>query len=308
MDSTLSQVLADPQRDDVIPLAPKDSWTGVEEALARLAHRAARDGSDVAKMAGSDFSAGVRVTEPSVEATLRPADLKNAPFQVESASLGRRATYALAFLVMTACVGVAATLAYQAYGDATQQMVASWAAQLGKSSSLPPTMSPGSLEVTAGQTTSIPAVQASAPDAPLAQDASAAQAATEMVASTPPATPSLETQQFEAMARDLAALKQQVEQLAAAQEQMAREIVSLHSAEQDSRPRISTPRPRPAAAPARKPIAVLRPAEPDQQAASAPPPPQPDQQASSVPPSANLPPPPLRPPMPVPPNPEVHAF
>ncbi len=73
MDSTLSPTRADPRHDgDGVVLAPKD-WTGAEEALSRLAHEAVGGASD---QAGSDIFAGLQVTEPSLNATLRPADLK----------------------------------------------------------------------------------------------------------------------------------------------------------------------------------------------------------------------------------------
>src|SRR5260370_20465517 len=76
MDSKLSPAQADPHHDgDVVLLAPKD-WTDAEEALSKLAHVA----SDRRRpAAGSDFSAGPPVTEPSLYATLRPSHLNNEP-------------------------------------------------------------------------------------------------------------------------------------------------------------------------------------------------------------------------------------
>jgi hypothetical protein len=110
MDSTLSPTQADPRHDgDVVLLAPKD-WTDAEEALSRLAPDPARDASDRRpRTVGSDFSAGLRVTEPSFDTTLRPADLNNDPLPGDRPSLGRRASRSLARFLMTACIGVAAT-------------------------------------------------------------------------------------------------------------------------------------------------------------------------------------------------------
>src|SRR5579862_9374621 len=106
MDTKLSPVQADPRHDgDVVLLAPKD-WTDAEEALSRLAHVA----SDRCRpMAGSDFSAGPRVSEPSHDATLHPAVLNTLP--ADRPSLGRRASRDVGRFLVTACIGVAATLA-----------------------------------------------------------------------------------------------------------------------------------------------------------------------------------------------------
>jgi len=72
MDSKLSSAQAGPHCDgDVVVLGPKE-WTDAEEALSKLAHVA----SDRRRAtAVSDFSAGPRVTEPSLGPALRPADL-----------------------------------------------------------------------------------------------------------------------------------------------------------------------------------------------------------------------------------------
>jgi hypothetical protein len=91
------------------------------------------------------------------------------------------------------------------------------------------------------------ALQEPAPDLP--QAASAAQTAPDIGAPLAPAASSPEVQQaLEVMARDLADLRQTVNQLVVGQEQMARDIATLQAAEKDLRPRISAPEP--AAAPA----------------------------------------------------------
>src|SRR3981081_4139440 len=102
MDSKLSPAQADPHHDgDVVLLAPMD-WTDAEEALSRLAHVA----SDRRRpTAGSDFSAGPRVTEPSLDSTLCPPDLNNAPLPIDRPSLGRRTSRNLASFLVTACIG-----------------------------------------------------------------------------------------------------------------------------------------------------------------------------------------------------------
>jgi hypothetical protein len=64
-------------------------------------------------------------------------------------------------------------------------------------------------------------------------------------------------QQLETMAHDLAVVRQSLEQLAAGQEQMARDIAKLQAAGQDIRRRMSLP---PPAAPAREPVPPPQPA------------------------------------------------
>jgi hypothetical protein len=117
-------------------------------------------------------------------------------------------------------IGIVATLAWQSYGDAAREIIANSYPQLGW----------------------------------LAPQAAAAQAAPATIAA---ATASLDEQALKTMSLSLAAVRQQVDQLAAqvaaGQDQMTRDFTTkLHAAEQDILDRISTPPP-PPAAPARKP-------------------------------------------------------
>ena len=291
MDSKLSPAQADPHHDgDVDLLAPKD-WTDAEEALSRLAHVA----SDRRRpTAGSDFSAGPRVSEPLRDATLRPAALNNDPLPVERPSPGRRASRNLARFLVTACIGVAATLAWQSYSGTAEQMIANSAPQLGWLLSLPAIDPPSGREIAVEQP-SPPAVQASAPQAASAQAAGVAPTASEPAAPPAPTTSSPESQQLATMAHDLAAVRQSVEQFAASQEQMARDIAKLQTAGQDLRRRISALPP--AATTARKPV----PPQPAFQSSVTSLPPAPPEAAAASP-AAPPPAPPepvLRPPMPV---------
>jgi hypothetical protein len=114
------------------------------------------------------------------------------------------------------CVGVAATLAWQSYGDAAREVVASKYPQLGW-------LAPE------------PAVAQTAPDTIV------------------PAGPSPNQQELKAMSLALAAVRQRVDQLAAGQEQMTRAFTTkVQTAEQNILDKISVPPP--AAAPARKPV------------------------------------------------------
>jgi hypothetical protein len=294
MDAKLSPAQADPHRGDVVLLAPKD-WTDAEEALSKLAHVA----SDRRRpAAGADFSAGPRVTEPSLDATLRPANLNNEPLPSDRPPPGRRASRSLARFLVTACIGAAATLAWQSYGGAAKQMIASSAPQLGWLL-VPPAMDPPSGPEITVERPSPPAVAASAPQAASAQVGAAAPPASEPAASPAPSAPPPELQQqLATMAHDLAALRQSVEQLTAGQEQMARDIAKLQTAGQEIRRRVSVLPPT-AATPARKPLPPPQPAFQSSAAPFPPPPPEPAPASSAAPPPLAPADAPLRPPMPV---------
>jgi hypothetical protein len=78
-----------------------------------------------------EFSKARWATEPSDDAPLQPTDLDwvaSAP-----SSFGKQASFALARFLIAFCIGVAATLAWQSYGDATRKMIASSSPQLGRS-------------------------------------------------------------------------------------------------------------------------------------------------------------------------------
>jgi hypothetical protein len=293
MESKLSPAQADPHHGgDLVLLAPKD-WTDAEEALSRLAHVA----SDRRRpTAGCDFSAGPRVSEPTLDAAFRPAELNNEPLPADRPALGRRTSRSLARFVVTACIGVAATLAWQSYGGAAKQMIANSAPQLSWLS--PPAMNPPSGREIAVEQPSPPGVAASAPQAASAPAGAVAPTASEMAASPAPTAPAPELQQLATMAHDLAALRQSVEQLAAGQEQMASDIAKLQTAGQEIRRRVSA-LPPVAATTAHKPVP---PPQPALQSSVAPLPPAPQEPAPPAS-AARLPPapqePPLRPPMPV---------
>ena len=168
----------------------------------------------------SEFSAGRRATKPSVDPTLQPAELKNDGFSSKRA-VGRKPSLApLARFLVTLCIGVAATLVWQSYGDAAREMIVSASPQLGW---LAPQAAP---------------VARTAPD---------------VIAPAAPATPSPDQQQLNAMLLGLAAVRQSVDQLAAGQEQMTGDIAKLQTAAQGILDKISAPPPRPAGATARKP-------------------------------------------------------
>jgi hypothetical protein len=155
--------------------------------------------------------------------------------------------------LLAICIGVAATLAWQSYGEAakqmfaakvpelgwsveTKQMIANWVEQLGW------TKPPITTESTAVRSSATETPQA----APVAQIASAA------IVPNVPVAPSIDPAEVHQIAMDLTALRQTVAQLAAGQDQMAREVDRLQAANQETLVKIpqSPPPPPIAGAPA----------------------------------------------------------
>jgi cytoskeletal protein RodZ len=151
------------------------------------------------------------------------------------------------FLVAV-CIGVAGTLAWQAYG---KQIVATQAPELGWSPEVKQTIASWTKPLAGPENTAAqPPVQETQQAAP------ASQTAPEAVAPTPAA--SIDPEQVKQMAQSLDELRQTVGQLAAAQEQFGREMTRLQAADQEILARIPAPPPppSPATAPTRKPAAV----------------------------------------------------
>ena len=185
----------------------------------------------------SDAPLGAR---PSLDTTARPANLKDDRFRSVNPSVARRASRALTRFLIAAFIGVGSILAWQAYGDAAREKVASLAPQLGWVRLLP-TLKPAPVMVS--EPADPPVVRESSRDS--AQAASSAPDSVALVALAGLA-PEVQ-QQLQVIARDVAALRQSVEQLAAGQEQMVRNIAKLEMAEKDIRSKISAPKPTAAA-------------------------------------------------------------
>jgi hypothetical protein len=142
----------------------------------------------------------------------------------------RRASRGFARFLLAICIGVAATLAWQSYGEATKRIIATRAPELG--------WSPEAKQMIAGWVQELgwtkppagPEITAVRPSVPeTSQAATVAQTAPETVAPKAPAAPSTDPEQVHQMARDLAALRQNVDQLIASQNQMARQMARLQS-------------------------------------------------------------------------------
>jgi hypothetical protein len=183
-------------------------------------------------------------------------------------SRGRPALRGFIGLLLTACICIAA-FASQSYGETARLMISRWAPQLAPASSLP-------LETPklAAQQ-SPPTVQVAAADAALSQLPPPAQTAPQDAVADP--IPPELTQSLQTMARDLANVQQEVEQLKTSQEELVRENVRTaeqlkamqeqtaraiaNTSEQNLRPRTSATPPPPVATPARKPVSTLPPTQ-----------------------------------------------
>jgi hypothetical protein len=181
-----------------------------------------------------------------------------------------RAGRGLVRFVLTVCVGIAATVGWQAYGEEAKQMFANLAPQL--LAQLP----------AQAQTNAAAEPQAAAPAEPaqIAETQPAADDVTQQPAATtaaaaapaqPPAAPPVEaaaaqtpvppevTQSLDAMGREIAQLKQTIEELRVGQQQLTRELAK--AAEQEAKRKASAQKPKPATPPQRAAAAPLPPVQ-----------------------------------------------
>jgi hypothetical protein len=153
--------------------------------------------------------------------------------------------------LLAICIGAAATLAWQSYGEAAKQMFAAKAPELGWSPETKRVIANWVEQLGWTKPPATSAVRPSALETP--QAAPVAQTAPENVTPKAPAAPSIDPEQVHRMAMDLTALRQTVEQLAASQDQMVREIARLKAADGEILAKVTpapTPPPPIAAAPA----------------------------------------------------------
>jgi hypothetical protein len=177
------------------------------------------------------------IAEPIEEPVDSSFPLANDDLPSDRLPLGKR----LSRFLIPFCIGVAATLAWQSYGDTAREMIAGWSPQL---SWLAPPAAPVA-EASGLAPPAAPVAEASGLAPPAAPVAEA------------PAAPSPDQDELKGIWFGLAGVRQRVDeiaaQLAAGQEQVTRDINKLQAVEQDILDKISTPPPRPAA-PARKSV------------------------------------------------------
>jgi chemotaxis protein histidine kinase CheA len=206
---------------DVAPTV-LDNLTGVDLALAKLAHKVASETPDTPPLAPASDKRPDAPISQSFATTLGPPDLST-HIPPEQGSRGKRSILARGAIAI--CLGASALWAWQSYGAPVRDMIATGALPFGWILTQMP--SPAHEQAAAP-----PAVEASAPPPPQG----ASQAASQAAAMTRPATTAANApvataadEQIKAMARDLAALRQTVEQLAAGQTQLTREMAKLQA-------------------------------------------------------------------------------
>jgi len=184
---------------DIVPAA----WA--DKVLADIKRDAVSRASDQKPAATSGLAAGAAA--PSVDTTFRATAADKIQASADRPSGGSWTSRAVVAFMFALCSALAAA-AWQHYGHTAKQMIADWA---------PPFVlaaSPASEKTGLTEQLDSPAVQASAADQAAAQPAAAAQppdgAAPAAAALAPESA-----QQLQSMARDLAAMGKQVEQLKA---------------------------------------------------------------------------------------------
>ena len=245
---------------DAVRVAPSD------EELSKLLHQAARHRFETEKRADlkhadlkhADLKPGALDFKPGsmvapVDAAFRPASANDVRGSGQRRPLAARVARAVMALLLGACISLAA-VAWKSYGETAKKTIAALTAQYVAASSQP---EPPALAAQPAP----PAVQADAANASSAQPASLAQTAPNAVA--PPADSSADSAQLlQSMSHDLAALRQEVEelkagmeQLKASQQQALRDTARDVAKPSDQSPRLgmSTPPPRPTAPQTRKP-------------------------------------------------------
>ena len=180
-------------------------------------------------------------------AAIDPADLKNDQPQSEPPRLGKRIPLALALI--TFCTGVAATSAWQSYGDAARKAIAGSFLRLGW---LAPQAAP-----VADNTPDIFVPAASAAQFPdqqqldaISHDLDAVRQSVDRISTSIAAGQEQMTRSVDRIAASQEQMTRTVDQLAADREQITREITKLQAIEQyifykNSEPPAPKPVPRP---------------------------------------------------------------
>jgi hypothetical protein len=205
----------------------------------------------------SEFFVDSLPSKPSVEGpTVRAADLKNDHFPNGRRSLGKRAMLALGRFLITFCIGVAAALAWQSYGDAAREMIVSSYPQLGWLAPQPAPVAQNDADMTALAAAATPSRDQQQLNA-MSLNLDAVRQTVDRIAASIAATQEETTRNVDRIATSIATSQEQVtrsvDQLAAGQEQMTREMTKLQALEQyilykNSEPPAPKPVPRPSQA------------------------------------------------------------
>jgi hypothetical protein len=165
----------------------------------------------------------------------------------------RRHLRAFARTLAAILVGVAVTLAWQSYGEEPKQMIATNAPALG--------WSPESKQLITGFVQELgwskrPDQAQTAPVQATALQTAPAAPAAQALATSAPAAPAVDPEQVHEIVLSLGAMRQSLDQIASGQDQMARDIARLQSADAEILDKIPAPSRPPPAAPARKPVSI----------------------------------------------------
>jgi hypothetical protein len=193
----------------------------------------------------SELYPGLLPVEPSAAPPpVSPVTLENDRPQSEQPSLRKRVSRAVRGFLIAFCIGVAATLAWQSYGDEAREIVANSYPQLGW---LAPQAEPIAPETIALAASGVDSQQLSA-----SLDLDALRQSIDKIAASIASIQEQVSRSADRIATEQIA--HSVAQLAAGQEQMTREITKLQAVEQYVLYKNAEPPPRPAPAPARKPV------------------------------------------------------
>jgi hypothetical protein len=194
-------------------------------------------------------SAPAVVAAPSVDTTFRATAVADMPAPTEPAPTSKLVKSAV--MLVVAVGSAAAAAAWQHHGDTAKQMISALVPAFALTSSPPENAAPdASMDTPSAQPIAAEQTSSPHPAAPVSPQDNAAAAV---------AAPVPDSTQLQSMARDLAAMAQQVEQLKAgiaelkaSQQAMARDVTRTAEAKPaESKPPVQTTRPRTAPPPQR---------------------------------------------------------
>lgn len=257
MPSTLRHIARDPHETPIAPdIVPAD-W-------ADCVPHPANDALSREKLF-AEIRSAAEIAAPTVDTAFRATDVNDVPALKRKRSSSRAWMRRAATIFILALVSAVVTAVWKHHGDAALETATNWMAS-------PDTNSPAASDT--------PAVAEQAPETAATQPAGPAQPSASAV-SDPDALPPAIEQKIQSMARDLAAMGQQIDQLKASIEAMktkqnaAAETVppaARAPAPKPPQPKVTALPPRPVAPPAPSPP---RPANPPALQATAVPPPAP---------------------------------
>jgi len=204
--------------------------------------------------AQSELYAGLLPVEPPVEPPpVRPTAIENDQFPNGKPSLRKRASRALAHFLIAFCIGVAATFAWQSYGDAAREMIVNSNPHLGWLAPQAEPVAqnaPDTIALAVRATTSLDQQKFDV----VSLDLDAVRQSIDRIATSIAAGQEQMTRSIDGIAARQQQITRSFDHLAAGQEQMMREITKLQAVEQYVLYKNSEPPPRPAPAPARNPV------------------------------------------------------